>query len=145
MDTRKPGSVDWSALLPECTGVEIDALPWEGFVDARGRDVGVRMKWIIDPILGKNCMLLRLPPHHRAAPHWHTSDTLYLVTKGEFTIEGEGSFVPGQVRWIRGGRAYGAEGAGPEGCEFLFFSLGPYGQHDPELEPPPLGWLSSGS
>lgn len=139
MDVRMPGTVDWSALLPECTGVDLESLPWEAFVDAKGRDLGVRMKWVVSPVLGKNCMLLRLPPGHRAAPHWHTSDTLYLVTKGEFTIEGEGSFFPGQVRWIRGGRAYGSEGAGPEGCEFYFFSLGPYGQHDPDREPPPLG------
>jgi hypothetical protein len=139
VDTAEPGSLDWSAALPERTGVEVDALPWEEFVDASGRRLGVRFKWIVDPALGKNCMLLRLPPNHRAAPHWHTSDTVYLVTAGEFTVEGEGSYFPGQVRWVRGGFAYGAEGAGPEGCEFYFFSLGPYGQHDPDLEPAPLG------
>ena len=54
-------------------------------------------------------------------------------------IEGEGSYVAGQVRWVRGGFAYGAEGAGPEGCEFYYFSLGPYGQFDPDRDPPPLG------
>jgi hypothetical protein len=54
-------------------------------------------------------------------------------------VEGEGSFFPGEIRWVRGGFAYGAEGAGPEGCEFFFFSLGPYGQHDPDVEPAPLG------
>ena len=139
MDIHKPGTIDWSALLPERTGVDLEALPWEKFVDANGKDLGVRMKWLVDPALGKNCMLLHLPPNHRAAPHWHTSDTLYLVTQGELVIEGEGSFSPGQVRWVRGGFAYGSEGAGPEGCEFYFFSLGPYGQHDPEIEPPPLG------
>jgi hypothetical protein len=139
VDVREPGSVDWSAALPERTAVDVDALPWEAFVDAGGGRLGVLLKWVVDPTLGENCMLLRLPPNHRAAPHWHTSDTVYLVTKGELTIEGEGSFRPGQVRWVRGGFAYGAEGAGPEGCEFYFFSLGPYGQHDPDVEPPPLG------
>ena len=139
LDIRLPGTVDWSALLPERTGVDVDDLPWESFIDANGDDLGVRMKWIIDPVRASNCMLLHLPPRHRAAPHWHTSDTVYLVTKGEFVIEGEGSFFPGQIRWVRGGFAYGAEGAGSDGCEFFFFSLGPYGQHDPEREPPPLG------
>ena len=139
MDVRPPGTVDWSALLPARTGVDVDALPWEEFVDGAGNRLGVLFKWIVDPALGENCMLLRLPPNHRAAPHWHTSDTVYLVTDGEFVIEGEGSFFPGQVRWVSGGFAYGAEGAGPSGCEFYFFSLGPYGQHDPDVEPPPLG------
>jgi ChrR-like protein with cupin domain len=139
VDAREPGSVDWASLLPERTGIDVDALPWEDFVDASGRRLGVSFKWIVDPGLGKNCMLLRLPPDHRAAPHWHTSDTVYVVTRGEFVVEGEGSFFPGQIRWVRGGFAYGAEGAGPEGCEFFFFSLGPYGQHDPDVDPPPLG------
>ncbi|HZP29767.1 MAG TPA: cupin domain-containing protein [Acidimicrobiia bacterium] len=145
MEIREPGSVDWSTLLPERTGVDVDGLPWEEFVDASGNRLGVRFKWIVDPALGKNCMLLHLPPNHRAAPHWHTSDTVYVVTEGEFVVEGEGSFFPGQVRWVRGGFAYGAEGAGPAGCEFYFFSLGPYGQHDPDVEPPPLGrWDDAG-
>ena len=139
MSVARPGTVDWSALLPERTAVTLDALPWETFLDAAGRDQGVRFKWIVDPALGKNCMLLRLPPNHRAPGHWHDSDSLYLVTRGELVIEGEGSFFAGQVRWVRGGFAYGAEGAGPSGCEMFYFSLGPYGRHDPDVDPPPLG------
>jgi len=84
--------------MPERTGIDVDGLPWETFIDAKGRDLGVLFKWIVDPTLGKNCMLLRLPPNHRAAPHWHTSDTVYVVTRGEFVIEGEGSFFPDQAR-----------------------------------------------
>ncbi|MFO0689146.1 MAG: hypothetical protein U0900_10575 [Myxococcota bacterium] len=139
MDLRKPGTVDWSALLPERRPVDVASLPWEVFLDASGRDLGVRFKWIVDPALGKNCMLLRLPPNHRAPGHWHRSDSLYLVLRGELTIEGEPSVRAGEVRWVRGGFAYGPEGAGPEGCEFYYFSLGPYGQHDPDRDPPPLG------
>ncbi len=134
-----PGTVAWSELLPERTPVPIDDLPWEEFVDGDGRRLGVMLKWIVDPARGRNCMLLRLPPNHRSKPHWHTSDSLYLVTEGELVIEGEPSYRAGQVRWVRGGFAYGREGAGPEGCEFFYFSLGPYGQHDPDVEPAPLG------
>ena len=83
MDIRDPGTVDWSALLPARTGVDVDALPWEEMFDADGNRTGVMLKWVIDPAIGKNCMLLRLPPNHRAAPHWHTSDCLYLVTQGD--------------------------------------------------------------
>jgi hypothetical protein len=139
-----PGTVEWGALLPERVPVSVDDLPWEEFVDGDGNRLGVMLKWVVDPSRGRNCMLLRLPPNHRSKPHWHTSDTLYLVTQGEFVVEGEPSYFPGQVRWVRGGFAYGSEGAGPDGCEFYFFSLGPYGQHDPEIEPPPLGRWDDG-
>ena len=60
----------------------------------RATRLGVRFKWIVDPALGKNCMLLRLPPNHRAAPHWHTSDTVYLVTDGEFTSRARAASFP---------------------------------------------------
>jgi len=139
VDTAEPGSVDWHALLPERQPIEVDALPWEEFRDGDGNRLGVMLKWVIDPALGKNCMLLRLPPNHRAKAHWHLSDALYVVTEGELVIEGEPPIPAGHVRWVRGGFAYGPEGAGPEGCEFLFLSLGPYGQFDPDVDPPPLG------
>ena len=40
---------------------------------------------------------------------------------------------------MRGGFAYGAEVGGPDGCEFLFVSLGPYGRFDPDVDAPPRG------
>jgi quercetin dioxygenase-like cupin family protein len=60
--------------------------------------------------------------------HSHTSDTLYVFKAGEFTIEGEGTFRAGDVRFVRGGHAYGPEWAGDEGATLLIISVGgPFG------------------
>ena len=61
------------------------------------------------------------------------------MTKGEFIVEGEGSYREGDLRWVRGGFAYGPEQCGPDGVEYMFFSLGPYDKLDPDEFPPPLG------
>ncbi len=45
----------------------------------------------------------------------------------------------GDIRWVRAGFAYGPESSGPDGCEYLFVSLGPYDKFDPDEFPPPLG------
>jgi quercetin dioxygenase-like cupin family protein len=60
--------------------------------------------------------------------HSHTSDTLYVFRAGEFTIEGEGTFRAGDVRFVRGGHVYGPEWAGDEGATLLIISVGgPFG------------------
>ena len=43
------------------------------------------------------------PPNGRLDVHSHPNDTLYVIRSGEFHIEGEGVFQPGDVRWVRGG------------------------------------------
>ena len=64
------------------------------------------------------------PPGARLEVHSHPNDTLYIVRSGEFHIEGEGVFVPGDVRWVRGGLTYGPEWAGPDGAVLLIVALG---------------------
>lgn len=51
-------------------------------------------------------------------------------------------YEPGDVRWVKGGTAYGSESAGPDGCEFYIVSLGPFDVCDPETNPPPNGHWS---
>ena len=60
-----------------------------------------------------------------------------IVRKGELVIPGEGSYREGEVRWVRGGTAYGPEMGGPDGVEFWFVSMGPFGTIDPDITPPP--------
>jgi hypothetical protein len=60
-----------------------------------------------------------------ARPHWHLSDTLSIVTKGESIVDGEEPYREGDLRWVRGGFAYRPEQSGPYGVEYLFISLGP--------------------
>ena len=68
------------------------------------------------------------PPSGRLVVHSHPSDTLYVIRSGEFHIEGEGVFQPGDVRWVRGGLTNGPEWAGPEGAVLLIVALnGPFG------------------
>ena len=68
------------------------------------------------------------PPNGRLSLHSHPSDTLYVIRSGEFHIEGEGVFQPGDVRWVRGGLTYGPEWAGPQGAVLLIVALnGPFG------------------
>jgi hypothetical protein len=102
-------------------------------------DRGTWRKTIVDPDTGHACFYVRFAPHQTGTPHWHPSDTLYLVVRGSLVIEGEGEYRAGDVRHVKGGFAYGTEGGGPEGCEFFFVSLGPYGRFDPDEHPPPIG------
>jgi hypothetical protein len=123
------------------TVITIDDLPWVGY-QAEGQDepkADVFTKTLIDPASGNFCMVVRIEAGDGGPPHWHKSDTVYLVRRGELTVPGEGTFREGDIRWVRGGFAYGGEIPGPDGVEFIFISLGPYGWFNPDEYPPPLG------
>ena len=126
--------------LAERRPIRIDAVPWERYRDPlRPEAPGPDVRWLVDPASGNRVMQVRSAPGSWAPAHWHLSDTVYVVTRGEFRVEGEPPYRAGDLRWVRGGFAYGPEHAGPEGCEYLFFSLGPYDKLDPDVVPPPLG------
>lgn len=128
-----------SPTLLERQPINVDSVPWDEFLTPEGAPTGVSTKSLVDPGSGNVVMMARFPPNHRARPHWHLSAMLYITTAGEFTVDGEPSYFAGDLRWVRGGFSYGAEGSGPAGCEFYVVSLGPYGQFFPEEHPPPLG------
>ncbi len=121
--------------------IRIDDVPWQEFSDPNqpGRPPGPWVRWLVDPASGNRIMHVRSKAGSVARPHWHLSDTVYIVTQGQFIVEGEEPYNEGDLRWVRGGFAYGPEQSGPEGCEYLFFSLGPYDKIDPDVRPPPLG------
>jgi Cupin domain. len=124
--------------------IHVDDQPWVDYEDETGFiPQGAAVKPLIDPETGHTFMLTRFAPNYRAPSHWHPSDTIYIITQGEFSVEGEGTYRPGDVRWVKGGTAYGSESAGPDGCEFYIVSMGPFDVHDPEKVPPPNGdWRS---
>ena len=121
--------------------IRIENVAWQEFSDPSeaGRPPGPWVRWLVDPESGNRVMHVRSEAGRKAKAHWHLSDTVYIVTQGEFLVEGEAPYHAGDLRWVRGGFAYGPEQSGPEGCEYLFFSLGPYDKLDPDEHPPPLG------
>jgi hypothetical protein len=126
-------------LLPR-TVITIDELPWVGYIGPDGSEApGVYTKTLADPASDNFFMLVRAEPGADGPPHWHLSDTIYIVRAGELTVPGEGTYRVGDVRWVQGGFAYGGEIPGPDGVEFFFISLGPYGFFLPDEVPPPRG------
>ncbi len=130
-------------LLPQ-TKINFDSLPWVGYLGP-GEDEPtpyVFTKTLVDPDSGNFCMVVRLEPDAPGPAHWHTSDTVYIPIRGELHVAGEQVYRVGDIRWVKGGTAYSGEVPGPDGCEFIFLSLGPYGFFDPAVDEPPLGWGS---
>jgi mannose-6-phosphate isomerase-like protein (cupin superfamily) len=96
-------------------------LDWETFHDPHGRPTTpTRVLRDSEPFL----IEADFPANFYAGVHWHPHDTIYLITRGEMRIGEEGSFRPGDIRWVKAGHAYGPEEAGPDGVQFHLFSLG---------------------
>jgi hypothetical protein len=99
----------------------------------------------LTPLISETCDLtvltFTLPSNYVGKVHWHPADTVYVVRRGQFTVEGEGTYEVGDIRWVKAGTAYGPEGAGPEGCEVMLIAAGsfPLPTYDPAVEPPPPG------
>ena len=62
------------------------------------------------------------PPHASLGVHSHPCDTLYIIQSGEFIVDGEGTYRPGELRWVQAGVTYGPERAGADGAVLLIVS-----------------------
>ena len=97
------------------------------------------------PLTGPDCdltvLIFTFPPNYVGTVHWHPTDTVYVIRRGQFIVEGEGTFVEGDIRWVKAGTASGPEAAGPEGCDVMLIGAGafPLPTHDPAVDPPPRG------
>lgn|GEM_PF-6934840 len=96
-------------------------------------------KTLVDESTDHAVFYVQFAPGEQGEPHWHPSDTLYVFERGSLIVEGEATYRAGEIRFVNGGFAYGAEVGGPEGCTFIFISLGPYGRFDPDVDPAPAG------
>jgi quercetin dioxygenase-like cupin family protein len=68
------------------------------------------------------------PPNATLGVHSHPCDTLYVIESGEFIVDGEGTYRPGDLRWVRAGVMYGPERAGADGAVVMIVSTnGPFG------------------
>jgi hypothetical protein len=97
----------------------------------------------LTPLTGPECDLtvltFELPPNYVGKVHWHPADTVYVVRRGQFTVEDEGTYEVGDIRWVKADTVYGPEGAGPDGCEVMLIAAGsfPLPTFDPAVDPPP--------
>ena len=95
------------------------------------------------PLTGDACDLTVLtftfPPNYVGKLHWHPTDTVYIVRRGQFLVEGEGTYEVGDIRWVKAGTPYGPEAAGPDGCDVILVGAGkfPLPTYDPAVDPPP--------
>ena len=95
------------------------------------------------PLTGEACdltvLIFTFPPGYVGKLHWHPADTVYVVQRGQFIVEGEGTYEVGDIRWVKAGTAYGPEAAGPDGCDVMLIGAGrfPLPTFDPTVDPPP--------
>ena len=64
-----------------------------------------------------------LEPNYLAESHWHPFDIVQIFLEGEFIVEDEGSFFPGDIRWVKAGHS-SVEGASDQGSRFYLIALG---------------------
>lgn len=77
------------------------------------------------------------PAHHVRTPQRHRRDVVYLYCSGFITVEGEGCYSAGQVRWVRAGTVVGEERTGADGCTFWKLA-----SDDPLTEAAETLWLA---
>ncbi len=96
------------------------------------------------PLVTDECdlmvMTFTFPPHYEGVVHSHPQDTVYIVRRGQFLVEGEGTFLPGDLRWVKAGTPYGPERAGPDGCEVILVTIGSFPpENGPPVDPDAVG------
>jgi quercetin dioxygenase-like cupin family protein len=84
-------------------------------------DDGVWEKALIYPLPGEDrfpISIVRFPPNFRFHRHWHTDGEFVRILKGSANFAGT-ELQPGAMAYNDARTVYGAEAAGPGGCEFL--------------------------
>ena len=118
-----------NAAATQVARMRLEDLPWlpgRVLLDGDPNDTSVVVKFLGEDLeKGPWCTYIKFGPGVEEPSHWHHHDTIYIFMAGEMTIGDEGTFRPGDVRWVRTGHFYGPETAGPEGAEFFLISAGP--------------------
>jgi hypothetical protein len=109
---------------------DLEALPWDApaprpgqpaSASARRHSTGVEEKWLVKPGEGEDrfpISIVRFPPNFVFPKHWHTEGEFIMILKGSANFAGQEIGV-GAMAYNDARTIYGAEAAGPEGCEFL--------------------------
>jgi hypothetical protein len=114
---------------------DLDAIPWEAprprpgqsleAIEAGRRAIssagGVAEKWLVYPEPDSDrfpICIIRFPPNFVFPKHWHTDGEFIMILKGSANFAGQ-TIGPGAMAYNDARTIYGAEAAGPDGCEFL--------------------------
>ena len=93
---------------------------WELFKDTHGRKTSMVREFVTgDEYIWE----ASLEPNYVAESHWHPFDIVQIFLEGEFIVEDEGSFFPGDIRWVKAGHS-SVEGASDQGSRFYLIALG---------------------
>ena len=93
---------------------------WELFKDTHGRKTSMVREFVTgDEYIWE----ASLEPNYLAESHWHPFDIVQIFLEGEFIVEDEGSFFPGDIRWVKAGHS-SVEGASDQGSSFYLIALG---------------------
>tara|TARA_B100000029_G_scaffold263772_1_gene259939 strand:- start:3218 stop:3982 length:765 start_codon:yes stop_codon:yes gene_type:complete len=93
---------------------------WELFKDKHGRKTSMVREFVTgDEYIWE----ASLEPNYVAESHWHPFDIVQIFLEGEFIVEDEGSFFPGDIRWVKAGHS-SVEGASDQGSRFYLIALG---------------------
>lgn len=125
---------------PRWGRANLDELDWAMFDDPAGRPTTPVQVVAAE---GPDILRTKFPADFVAGEHWHDFDTIYFILDGsmEFGPQ-EPMYEKGDIRWVRGGHAYGPEKPGPDGVDFLLVSVGgAVALHWSDLEPAPHGRL----
>jgi quercetin dioxygenase-like cupin family protein len=126
---------------PPNTVLNLDMLPWMAWIDPRSGEKNEKVisKALLPEREQYSASIVWTEPGFTSNAHWHKSDTLYVVLSGEWEVEGEGTYRPGDYRWVQGGTAYGVEATGTTHAQILIISFGPSGRFDADEVPAPNG------
>ena len=107
--------------------IDPDAVEWSYPAPRAGRDPeatrnsGVLEKWFVKPAADDDrfpVSAIRFEPGYTFARHWHTEGEFILILRGSATV-GDQHVGTGGMAYNDARTIYGAEAAGPEGCDFL--------------------------
>ena len=104
--------------------IHIDEAPLAVLRD--GSTPAIELRPLVSDACDLMVMTFAFPPHYAGVVHSHPQDTVYVVRRGQFIVEGEGTFEVGDMRWVKANTPYGPERAGPEGCEVLLITTGSF-------------------
>ena len=118
------------------TVIHIDDAPLAERTD--GLEPAIELRPLVSDDCDVAVLTFTFPPGYVGKVHWHPADTVYVVRRGQFIVEGEGTYEVGDLRWVKAGTVYGPESAGPDGCEVMLIAAGtfPLPTFPPEAAPP---------